>query len=352
MIRKILAVVCLTLFLMPLRGQEQSSADSLYVFRFVAEKEMFYIPWKGNDIELERLCSLVQQHKQAILDGTVPICVNGYCYLPRNPEQALRLARVRSLRLKSELILREQLTEACFVTHNYAGKWQERTHVVTVSLRIPWVKEEVPAPMTGETTSAATTAKEIESRASEKQEASPIIKQEKEDKQDKQALPQHNYAFALRANLLRWATLTPDLGVEWRVNRHTGILLNGSWTSWSWDDKNRRMSLWKVSPEVRYYIGKEKRGFLGAMYHIGEFNYKLGRTGKQGDYQGGGITGGYLLPMGKALALDFHAGVGYTRANYDKYSVENGVRVQQGSRDKNYWGINQLGITLVWKIIK
>ena len=38
------------------------------------------------------------------------------------------------------------------------------------------------------------------------------------------------YAFALRANLLRWATLTPDLGIEWRINRHVGILVNGSWT--------------------------------------------------------------------------------------------------------------------------
>ena len=63
------------------------------------------------------------------------------------------------------------------------------------------------------------------------------------------------YAFSLRANLLRWATLTSDLGIEWRINRNVGILANGSWTSWSWDNKNRRYALWKVSPEVRYYKG-------------------------------------------------------------------------------------------------
>ena len=68
-------------------------------------------------------------------------------------------------------------------------------------------------------------------------------------------------SFSLRANLLRWATLTPDLGIEWRINRLWGILVHGSWTSWSWSNKDRRYALWEVSPEVRHYIGKEKRGY-------------------------------------------------------------------------------------------
>lgn len=159
-------------------------------------------------------------------------------------------------------------------------------------------------------------------------------------------------SFSLRANLLRWATLTPDLGVEWRMNRNIGILVNGTWTSWSWSGKDRKYALWKLSPEVRYYIGKEKRGFVGAMYHIGEFNYKLGDTGKQGDYQGSGITGGYTLELTPSFSLDFHAGVGYTRAEYDKCTVTDGVRVRGESETKNYWGINQVGVSLVWKFVK
>lgn len=129
-------------------------------------------------------------------------------------------------------------------------------------------------------------------------------------------------------------------------------MVGGSWTSWSWDDENRRYAMWKLSPEVRYYIGREKRGYLGAMYHIGEFNYKFDETGRQGDYQGGAITGGYQLPLNRSLSLDFHAGVGYTRADYDKYKIIEGTKVRQGSDTKNYWGVNQLGVTLVWKIIK
>lgn len=44
------------------------------------------------------------------------------------------------------------------------------------------------------------------------------------------------------------------------------------------------------------------------------------------------------------------AALGYTRADYDKFNVTEGVRVRtENGVKKNYWGINQLGVTLVWK---
>ena len=46
--------------------------------------------------------------------------------------------------------------------------------------------------------------------------------------------------LSLRANLLRWATLTPDLGLEWRICPSWGIAVNGSWASRSWSEKDRR----------------------------------------------------------------------------------------------------------------
>ena len=158
------------------------------------------------------------------------------------------------------------------------------------------------------------------------------------------------YHFALRANLLRWATFTPDLGIEWRINPSWGISVNGSWTSWSWNEKDRRYALWEVAPEFRRYIGKEKRGYLGVMFKTGQFNYKLSATGKQGDLTGGGITGGYQLKLNNALSMDFSLGLGYIHADYDKYVVINGVRVRRGSETKNWWGPVSAGVTLVWNI--
>ena len=156
--------------------------------------------------------------------------------------------------------------------------------------------------------------------------------------------------LSLRANLLRWATLTPDLGVEWRICPSWGIAVNGSWTSWSWNDKDRRYALWEVAPEVRYYMGEKKAWYLGAMFKTGQFNYKLSETGKQGDLMGGGITAGYQLRLNKALALDFNLGLGYLNADFEKYEVIDGVRVRRGNETKDWWGPINAAVTLVWKL--
>ena len=184
-----------------------------------------------------------------------------------------------------------------------------------------------------------------------------------------------SYTLSLRANLLRWATLTPDLGLEWRICPSLGIAVNGSWTSWTWSGKDRRYALWEVAPEVRYYMGEKKAWYLGAMfkagqfnyklrYYMGEkkawylgamfkagqFNYKLSETGKQGDLMGGGITAGYQLRLNKALNLDFNLGLGYLNADYEKYEVIDGVRVRRGNGTKDWLGPINAGVTLVWKL--
>ena len=156
--------------------------------------------------------------------------------------------------------------------------------------------------------------------------------------------------ISLRANLLRWATLTPDLGVEWRICPSWGIAVNGSWTSWSWSDKDRRYALWEVAPEIRYYMGEKKAWYLGAMFKAGQFNYKISETGKQGDLMGGGITTGYQLRLNKALTLDFNLGMGYLNADFEKYEVIDGVRVRCGNETKNWCGPINAGVTLVWKL--
>lgn len=153
----------------------------------------------------------------------------------------------------------------------------------------------------------------------------------------------------LRANLLRWATLTPDLGLEWRINSHWSILANGTYTSWSWNDKDRRYALWEVAPEIRCYLGKKRNWYVGVMYKAGSFNYKFSETGKQGDIMGCGITGGYLLPLNKRFSLDFGLGLGYMHAKYDCYNVIDGVRVRRGKGNRNWYGPVSAGITLVWK---
>ena len=126
------------------------------------------------------------------------------------------------------------------------------------------------------------------------------------------------YRFALRANLLRWATLTPDIGAEWRINRD--------------------------------WVGKEKRGYIGVMFKAGEFNYRFCNPGVQGLILGGGISGGYQLPLTEKLALDFHAALGYLNASCEEYEVSGGTRVLKERESRHWIGPVHAGISLVWKL--
>ena len=349
-LKKWITAALLTLLLLPAMAQQK--ADTTYTFRFVPQKDMFYVPWNGNDMELARLLECIESNKTDILDGKLPLYVDGYCNSLNGEKENLAIAKIRSNRVKSELIIRAEIKEENFITRNHATEGD----FVTVRLTVP-VKETAATDAEAEARRKAEAERlEAEKRAEQERLAAEKAEAEKAAQQNTLAdTPSetkitNDYHLSLRANLLRWATLTPDLGLEWRICPSWGIGVNGSWTSWSWSDKDRRYALWEVAPEVRYYMGEKKAWYLGAMFKAGQFNYKLSETGKQGDLMGGGITAGYQLRLNKALNLDFNLGLGYLNADFEKYEVIDGVRVRRGNETKDWWGPINAGVTLVWTL--
>ena len=320
----------------------QQKADTTCIFRFVPQKDMFYVPWKGNDTELARLLECIENNKATILDGKLPLLVDGYCKSQGSKAENLATAKIRANRVKSELIIRAKIKEENFITHNHATEGD----FVTVRLTVP-VKET--AAMDAEAEARLAAEPTVAGRR-ERQKAEAAAQQNTLADTPSETKITTDYHLSLRANLLRWATLTPDLGLEWRICPSWGIAVNGSWTSWSWSDKDRRYALWEVTPEVRYYMGEKKAWYLGAMFKTGQFNYKLSETGKQGDLMGGGITAGYQLRLNKALDLDFNLGLGYLNVDFEKYEVIDGVRVRRGNETKDWYGPINAGVTLVWKL--
>lgn len=375
----------------PMKAQEKQ--DTTYLFRFVADKDMFYSPWNGNGEQLARLLKCVDENRSAIESGQMYLLVTSYGTDGNAGQPATEVAKVRRNRVKSELIMRGKVKETHFVTDrsfdagytDENGKSLRNIVIVTLPASVSKVAEiageeaatKVEAynkEVSGEAERGRIAAEKARVQAEEarmKAEEERIrqeearIAAEKAEAERKATEAEHTdakgttpkiqkepeqYHVALRANLLRWATLTPDLGLEWRINSSWRIVANGSWTSWSWNDKDRRYALWEVMPEVRYYIGEQKAWYVGAMFKTGQFNYKLSGTGKQGDLMGGGITGGYQLRLNKALSMDFNIGLGYLNADCEKYNVIDGVRVRQGKESKNWWGPVSASVTLVWTI--
>ena len=364
--RTIVTVICV-LFLLPLSAQEKP--DTVYTFRFVPDRDMFYVPYGGNNAELERLMQCVEQYRADILSGETPLYVDGYSTAGQDETENLAMSKVRSNRVKSELIVRQKLTEECFITKNHSGGGD----YVTVRIVIPAdnneearlaterAEKEQLAVEHAEQQRITTEKAEQDRIAHDREQARLAAEQAKADSlaqvqaeaerlAAEKSKTVDSYTLSLRVNLLRWATLTPDLGIEWRISPSVGIMVNGSWTSWTWQDNARRYALWEVMPEVRWYLGDARRWYVGAMFKAGQFNYKLSDTGRQGDLLGGGITGGYQLHLTKALSMDFSLGLGYLNADTEKYDVIDGVRVRGGNETKHWVGPINAGVTLVWKI--
>ena len=359
-------IIIIGLFLLAcLQGVAQTQAETEYVFRFVPGRDAFYVPFRGNGAQLDSLASVIFSGMEQLKNGERYMAVTSY---GSKGAGSAKVSRIRRLRVKSELISRCAVTEDMFVTdRNVSALYKDSLdNVVVVVIPAPLDKvEAIAGPEAAARvrryiqSCAAPAVEETEQSEDTKpidvDSAETVLLQECEiPEPDTGAadIQKRSHSLSLRANLLRWATLTPDLGIEWRISRSFGIAVNGSWTTWSWDDKARRYALWEVAPEVRYYIGDTKRGYVGAMYKAGEFNYKLSATGRQGKIMGGGITGGYQLRLNNALSMDFSLGLGYLRADYHRYTVVDGVRVRQDKAGKNWWGPTSAGVTLVWTIFK
>ena len=392
---KQLLLITALLFIWELPVIAQQPTDTTYIFRFVPNDDMFYVPWTGNDRSLHQLLNILEKNKKQLQAGQMYISVSSYAASANDILTSERMAYIRNNRIKSELITQGGLTEQMFVTDRaiLSSYGKEKLHnvvVVTFPASVEKVAEiaGIEAARRVENYNKERSGKAererlfIEQAAREKAEAERLAKEQAErehlaaqEKARKQAETERlaaereekeraeterlaaeaaakakAHSLSLRANLLRWGTLTPDLGVEWRLNRHVGILVNGSYTSWTWNSNDRRYALWEIAPEARYYIGKEKRGYIGAIYKAGSFNYKLSEIGKQSNLMGGGLTGGYQLKLNKALNLDFSLALGCLHADYDKYIVIDGIRVRQGKETKNWWGPISAGVTLVWNI--
>ena len=392
---KQLLLITALLFIWELPVIAQQPTDTTYIFRFVPNDDMFYVPWNGNDRSLHQLLNILEKNKKQLQAGQMYISVSSYAASANDILTSERMAYIRNNRIKSELITQGGLTEQMFVTDraipsSYGKEQLHNVVVVTFPASVEKVAEiaGIEAARRVENYNKERSGKaererlSIEQAAREKAEAERLSKEQAErehlaaqEKARKQAETERlaaereekeraeterlaaeaaakakAHSLSLRANLLRWGTLTPDLGVEWRLNRHVGILVNGSYTSWTWNSNDRRYALWEIAPEARYYIGKEKRGYIGAIYKAGSFNYKLSEIGKQGNLMGGGLTGGYQLKLNKALNLDFSLALGCLHADYDQYIAIDGIRVRQAKETKNWWGPISAGVTLVWNI--
>ena len=96
----------------------------------------------------------------------------------------------------------------------------------------------------------------------------------------------------LKSNALYWAAMSPNLGAEFRVNRH--LTLNAEVTGSLLRVGDFHTKMLSFAPEARYWFSARPQAghFVGLMASATTYNILLNGTRHKGDAFGGGLTYG------------------------------------------------------------
>ncbi len=382
---------------------QQLTGRQTFLFKFTPGDDIFYDTQFTNGEELQRLFNLLDRYRMELSRKELTIRVEGYCASEADRDANRRMAMIRSNRVKSRLIESKGLVEDNFNTVNRAVPYEGETDMNVLILDVPEVVIDIapvlttdqPEPVTVKTTDEPVTTDALVIALPRQQEelvvsdpsvvpAQPLdeapqpetirpmedaVQQPSYESQETDTVEREKMiksyfgtvangnnkpegTWSLRANLLYRLANMVNAGVEWKPSGSLGILLNAGWSGTEWSGGDRKLRLWMVSPELRWYLGEDNCWFLGVEAHAGKFNIKLSDTGYQGNFMGGGFTAGYRARLSRYFDMDFSLGLGYIYSAYDEYYRENGesVKINEQRLNKNIFGPTQAGVSLIWKL--
>lgn len=171
------------------------------------------------------------------------------------------------------------------------------------------------------------------------------------DYEKKREVVNEKRVVSVKTNFAYWAGAVANIVTDIQLQKHVSLSIPLNWSLWDMERKHG-IRLVLFQPEARWWLkGVGDGHFVGVHVHAGIFNVKwLGKryqTTKR-PMLGAGITYGYSLPFSENWGMEFLAGLGYANMKYDEYyNIENGAKM--GTDEYHYWGITQLGISLVYR---
>lgn len=143
--------------------------------------------------------------------------------------------------------------------------------------------------------------------------------------------------IAVKTDGLKWALMTPNVGLELVIGERTSLdfSLYGTNNPWGKDVK-----MFAFQPEFRYWFNGRPmvREYIGVGLLAETHDITWGRHIYKGDALGAGLTFGYVFDLTKRLNLELYAGFGavayfqkeyYINDNYEDY--ENGAGSKNNS---------------------
>ena len=132
---------------------------------------------------------------------------------------------------------------------------------------------------------------------------------------------------SLKTNALYWATASPNLGLEFRLNRHLTLDLEGAANRLTIGDNYSR--IFHFSPEMRYWFSARPQAghFVGLTGVAYDYKVCLSHKWHEGDAFGAGVTYGYSFVLSRHWSLETTLGLGLAHIREKKYDDVSGTVV-------------------------
>lgn len=351
-IRLLTAVSFLIMLAFPLSAQEK--ADSILTFRFLSGKDMFFVPDMDNGEELARLFNCVERYKEMIISREMSLHVDGHCTSKESVAENLAIARVRSNRVKSELITRKGLTEDCFITRNHAEKGDFVTVRIVVSDGIGQTAQTVCSEESMPNDNGADEFSDTTVPETETGDTAVVAEAFDNVAGTPGKLPavKSDSRFALKTNLLGYAVLMPNLELEWKFADRWSAALEAQGAWYAIDEPRKVYRVATVMPELRFWAVNRSRWqgmYVGIFGGAGLYDLSNSTRGHEGEGVMAGLSVGYMWPISKHLSLDAGAGAGYLRIRDKVYVPLDGHFLYQLTKNIDYIGPLRLKLSLVWR---
>lgn len=358
----------------------EQQADSVILFRFVPKKLMFYSPFAGNDKAIAEAAKLIERHQDLLREGKAWIVIRGFCGSYPSKIENLRAAKNRSNQVKSYFITHHGMKEDYYRTANTDESYRGSKDVVALmGLEYSDTYKKV----LEQAAQARRDSLEricADSLAALELERAEVLRQEQlrvdslvalqaadsvvqtavlpmsSGQSESAEKPECVYVptpWYIKSNLIYDVLLMPSLEIEYRIDDHWSAAVEGSMAWWHNNGKHKYYQLATIIPEVRYWFkpqGRRRGHYVGLFGGGGWYDLENGGKGYKGEGGMIGVSYGYMFPVGKYLAFEAGAGVGYLTTKYEEYLPLDGHYVYQQTSRTNWFGPVKLKFALVWNI--
>ena len=102
---------------------------------------------------------------------------------------------------------------------------------------------------------------------------------------------------SLKTNALYWATASPNIGLEFRLNRHLTLNLEAAGNRLSFSNDDFYTRILSFTPEMRWWFSARPQAghFVGLMGFATNYKVHFNDYWHDGDAYGAGVTFVYIL---------------------------------------------------------